>query len=66
MAIAGPDTAKEFLKKWGIDTKNLVRVSIHFELNDIVRVKTEYLFDGDDVDAKTILKEYALVELKNE
>ena len=66
MAIAGPDTAKEFLEKWGIDTKNLVRVSIHFELNDIVRVKTEYLFDGDDVDAKTILKEYALVELKNE
>ena len=66
MAIAGLDTAKEFLEKWGIDTKNLVQVSIHFELNDIVRVKTEYLFDEDNVDAKTILKEYALVELKNE
>jgi len=57
----------KFLEAWGIDTKKMTSCTIKIALNDIVRVKVEYLWEGDTEELNKVMsKEYGLVELKNE
>ena len=67
MALAGNYEVLEFLKAWGIDIRNTRKVTIHIPLDDIVTVDVEFIPDVDVNELnKTMKKEYALVELKNE
>ena len=65
--LAGNYEVLEFLKAWGIDTEKMISVTIHIPKDDIVTATVTSL---KAVDAKalkeTMIKEYALVELKNE
>ena len=57
----------KFLEAWGIDVKKMISCTIKIALNDIVRVKVEYLWEGDTKELNKIMsKEYGLIELKNE
>ena len=57
----------QFLEAWGIDVKKMTSCTIKIALDDIVRVKVEYLWEGDTEELNKVMsKEYGLVELKNE
>jgi len=65
--LTGNYEVLEFLKAWGINIRKTRKVTIHIPLDEIVTVEVEFIPDVDvDELNKTMKKEYALVDLKNE
>ena len=66
MPMAGYELNR-LLEVWGIDIRKLRCVTIKIPFDDIVTITVEYIPDLDPEElTKTMSKEYAIVELKNE
>jgi len=65
MIISSNTAIDKLLKPLGIETKNLRSCTMHFEMDDIVRVTVVYLLEDPGEEAILVLKKYALTELED-